>query len=302
MLKRMNIYFKEMFPLLPRLFLGFLLFFEIYFLVILINGVQSFTIGIPEIVGSITIFLFFMFLRIADDIKDKETDRKLFPERAFPSGKVKEKDLIITLILILTTVIVLNVIFMNNLLYFAILMGYGALMSVWFFKKAKIQNSLPLALITHNPVQMIINLYIVSYTCIKTNIPLFSLNNLLILFTLYWPGLVWEVSRKIRAPKDETEYTTYSKLFGYKKATRFILIVMFLDMLTSSLLVYKLLPLGVITVILSYFWLIWQCFIFMKNPEKFKLVAKVEIYEYATEGTMLIIEFIFIFTRLLFKY
>lgn len=301
MIRRMNIYFREMFPLFPRLFLGFLLFFEIYFLVILINGVGSFSIGISEIIGSITIFVFFMFLRIADDLKDKETDSRLFPQRAFPSGKVKEKDLIITLVIVLTIVIVLNIIFMNNLLFFAILMGYGALMSVWFFKKTKIQNSLPLALITHNPVQMIINLYVVSYTCIKYNIPLLSFDNLLILFTLYWPGLVWEISRKIRAPKEETEYTTYSKLFGYKQATMFILIVMFLDMITSSLLVFKLLPIAVVTVIISYLWLVRKCFVFIKAPDRFKLVKMVEIYEYVTEGTMLIIEFVFIFTRLVFK-
>lgn len=294
MLKRMNIYFKEMFPLLPRLFLGFLLFFEIYFLIILTNSKSTFSIGLPEIAGSITIFLFFMFLRIADDLKDKETDSRLFPERAFPSGRVKEKDLIFTLVIILVLLVALNLIFMNNLQYFALLMGYGALMSVWFFKKAKIQSSLPLALVTHNPVQLIINLYIITFACIKYDIPIFSFNNLVVLFTLYWPGLVWEISRKIRAPKDETEYTTYSKLFGYKKATRFVLLVMFLDMLTSSLLVYKLLPYAVVTVIVSYCWLCKKCYDFMKRPEQFKLVKKVELYEYVTEGTMVIIEFIFI--------
>lgn len=300
MIKRISIYFKQMFPLLPRLFLGFLLFFEIYFLIILTNQRTSFTIGIQEVVGAVTIFLFFMFLRIADDLKDKETDAKLFPERALPSGRVKEKDLIITLIIILLLVVTLNLIFMNNLLYFAVLMGYGALMSVWFFKKAKIQNSLPLALVTHNPVQLIINLYIITYTCIKYDIPIFSLNNAVVIFTLYWPGLVWEISRKIRAPKDETEYTTYSKLFGYKKATQFVLIVMFLDMITSSILVYKLLPYAVITVIVSYFWLCKKCFDFMKYPEKIRLGQKVELYEYVTEGTMVVIEFIFIFTKLIF--
>ena len=34
MIKRINIYLKEMYPVLPRLLLGFILFFEIYFLVI----------------------------------------------------------------------------------------------------------------------------------------------------------------------------------------------------------------------------------------------------------------------------
>lgn len=40
-------------------------------------------------------------------------------------------------------------------------------MSQWFFQRHKIQSNLLLALITHNPVQIIINLYIISFTCIK---------------------------------------------------------------------------------------------------------------------------------------
>jgi 4-hydroxybenzoate polyprenyltransferase and related prenyltransferases len=299
MIKRLSIYFKEMYPLFPRLLVGFLLFFEIYFLVILTSNYPSFNIGIQEIIGSITIFLFLMFLRIADDFKDKEADRVLFPDRAFPSGKVKENDLVIAFVTIIVVTIVLNVFFMNNLLYFAILASYGALMSVWFFKKNVIQKSLPLALITHNPVQLFLNLYIVSFTCLKYGIPIFSVTNIIILFTLYWPGLIWEVSRKIRAPKDETEYTTYSKLFGYKKATNFILLVMFFDMLTSAFLVYKLLPYAVITVIISYLWLIFKCRQFIDNPERFKLVSKIELYEYITEGTMVLIEIIFILGRVL---
>ena len=34
-------------------------------------------------------------------------------------------------------------------------------MSKWFFQRSKIQPSLPLALITHNPVQLIVNTYII---------------------------------------------------------------------------------------------------------------------------------------------
>ena len=102
-------------------------------------------------------------------------------------------------------------------------------MAIWFFQKYKIQKSLPLALVTHNPVQFIMNIYIISFTIIKYNailpegskIPAVDLINAFACFTLYFPALYWEVSRKIRAPQDETEYVTYSKLFGYKKAANF---------------------------------------------------------------------------------
>ena len=85
MLKRLHIYFKEMYPIIPRFALGLIVFFEIYFIILLNNGITSFNIGIQEIVGSYTIFAFLMWLRIADDFKDYETDKKLFAARPLPS-------------------------------------------------------------------------------------------------------------------------------------------------------------------------------------------------------------------------
>jgi len=67
MLKRLNIYFKEMYPFIPRLLLGFIVFGEIYFILLLNYGVTDFSLGIQEIVGGITVFGFLMFLRIADE-------------------------------------------------------------------------------------------------------------------------------------------------------------------------------------------------------------------------------------------
>jgi 4-hydroxybenzoate polyprenyltransferase len=238
-----------------------------------------------------------MSLRIADEFKDYETDLKLFPERPYPSGRVRKTDLIVLLVFVSAVAAALNVLFMNNPVFFAILVGYAVLMSVWFFSRHRIQKSLLLALVTHNPVQLVLNLYIISFACIKYGLPIFTFDNVVIAFTLYFPGLIWEVSRKIRAPEDETEYVTYSKIFGYKKATRFVLLVMFFDMITSSILVFKLYPWAVITVILSYGWLVYMCRRFMDDPARFQLVKKVELYEYITESTVILIEVLFLFER-----
>ncbi len=297
MIKRVALYLKEMFPLIPRLFLGFVLFFEIYLLVVLTNSNRTIEIGFEEIIGSLTIFFFLLILRIADDLKDFEIDLKLFSERPLPSGRVYKKDLVTILIILTALMIFFNFKFMNNRTYFMVMSIYGLLMSFWFFNKIKIQKSLSLALITHNPIQIIINLYIIFFTCIKYGINIVGFNNLLILLTLYFPGLVWEISRKIRAPKEETEYTTYSKLFGYKKIVDVVLLLMFFDLLTTSMLVFKLYPVAIITVIFSYFWLMIKCFQFKKNPDRFKLVSKIELYEYITEGTMVLILFLFILNK-----
>lgn len=288
MFKRLNIYFKEMYPIIPRLILGLIVFLEIHFIILLNNGVTEFKIGIQEAVGAFTVFAFLMWLRIADDLKDYETDKKLFKERPLPSGRVQKKDIIIICIIVEIIAIILNVIFMNNLLFFAILYGYGYLMSKWFFQKSKIQPSLPLALVTHNPVQMFINLYIISFTCIKYSLSLISLTTVMALFTLYFPALIWEISRKIKAPKDENEYTTYSKLFGYKKATRFILIITIVDIITNIILVFNLNKISVLILVLLVSWMTYKFVEFMKEPEKYKIVSKVERYTYLQEGTMLL--------------
>ncbi len=297
MLKRIRIYLKEMYPVIPRLFVGFVLFFEIYFLVLLTNDRTDVKIGAGEFVGGFTVFAFLLTLRISDEFKDREADKTLFPERPYPSGRVKTKDLIVLLVTAAVAAAVLNIVFMNNLLFFGILAGYAVLMGVWFFSRHKIQKNLFLALITHNPVQLVLNAYMISYTCYKYDLPLFTFNNAVIAFTLYFPGLVWEITRKIRAPQDETEYVTYSKLWGYKKAVRFVLFVMFLDVLTSSYLIYQLFPIAVATVIASYLWLVRQGAAFMKNPSAFKIVKKFEIYEYITESTVIVLEALYLFLR-----
>ena len=288
MLKRWHIYFKERYPLIPRLILGIIVFLEIHFIVLLNNGVTTFNIGVQEFVGAYTVFAFLLWLRIADDLKDYETDKKLFKDRPLPSGRTTKKDVMIIGVIVELIAVVLNIIFMNNLVYFAILYIYGYLMSKWFFQKSKIQPSLPLALITHNPVQMFVNLYIISFTCIKYSIPAFSLTTAMALLTLYFPALIWEVSRKIRAPKDENEYTTYSKLFGYKKSTKFVLILTIVDIITNIILVWNLNKVSVVILILLVSWMTWKFIQFIKDPERFKIVDKVERYTYFQEGTMLL--------------
>ena len=107
-------------------------------------------------------------------------------------------------------------------------------------------------------------------------------------WTLYFPALIWEISRKIRAPRDETEYVTYSKLFGYQKSTRFVLILTWVDILTNILLVWNLNKISVVALLINVGWMTWKFLQFIKNPEQFKIVDKVERYTYIQESIMLI--------------
>ena len=297
MLKRLNSYLKEMLPPLKCAAASTILFFEIYFLIVLIADVGIFRVGLQEIIGCFTVFTFLLSLRIADDLKDYKTDLALFPDRPLPSGRVKKSDLVALLATVNTAALALNILFMNNLAYYAVLMLYGTLMSVWFFARSKIQKNLPLALISHNPVDFIMNIYIISFTCIKYGLPILTFNNVLIAFTLYWPCLIWEISRKTRAPSQETEYTTYSKLYGYKKITIVILVIITFDLATSAKLMFELWPPGVIAVAAAYIWFVAECVKFIKDPERFKLVSRIEIYEIITEAPVVLIEMAYILYR-----
>lgn len=294
MLKRLHIYFKERYPFLARLILGCIVFLEIHFIILLNYGVTSFQIGIQEAVGAYTVFAFLFWLRVADDLKDYETDLRLFPDRPLPSGRVYKKDIVIICIIMELIAVVLNLIFMNNILFFCILYAYGYLMSKWFFKKKVIQPSLPLALVTHNPVQMFVNVYIISFTVIKYDLEPVSLITIMTLWTLYFPALIWEVSRKIKAPKDENDYTTYSKLFGYKKSTKFVMILTLVDIVTNMILVFNLNKITIVLFVLLVSWMVWKFVSFIKDPEQFAIVQKVEIYTYIQESLMLLTIVVFL--------
>lgn len=287
-LKRLNIYFKEMYPIIPRLFLGVLVFLEIHFIVLLNHGVTEFRFGIQEVICAFTIFSFLCWLRIADDFKDYQLDCRLFPSRPLASGRVKKKDLAVFVSILIAFTLIINFIFLNNFIFCFILYTYGSLMAVWFFQKHKIQTSLPKALLTHNPVQLIMNIYVISFTVIKYNIAAFDLTNVLAAFTLYFPALIWEVSRKIRAPKDETEYVTYSKLFGYKKATNFVFLVTWIDIITNFILVWNLNKISLLFLLINVLWMSWKFIEFKRDPTKYKIVDKVERYTYIQESIMIL--------------
>ncbi|MBF0360834.1 MAG: hypothetical protein HQK49_07475 [Oligoflexia bacterium] len=159
-------------------------------------------------------FLFLVLLRIADEFKDIESDKVLFPNRCLPAGRVKYSDVTILAVIALIVFIIINLIFTKSLILFLALMIYAFLFYKYFFLPKLISNNLLLALITHNPITFVFHLYLFSFF---TDNP-FATESLLIAVVMWISGLSWEVSRKIRVEGDETDYVTYSKIFGVRKA------------------------------------------------------------------------------------
>jgi 4-hydroxybenzoate polyprenyltransferase len=237
MLKRIWIYLLEMYPPFKSLAWCAFTVAGMHFLVSLLSGNSVLLITPQSLIGILTLFLFLMFMRVSDEFKDAEIDRLLFSHRPLPSGRVLESDLKVLGGVAVSSMLGLNVFgrglftFDIGKIMFFVLLSYGFLMLKYFFVPQKISKSLILALVTHNPSVILMNLYVLSLFCSREKSPLFLAQNLLVVALFWLPGLAWELSRKIKAPIDENQYETYSRIFGFRLAALLPLIVLSLNSL-----------------------------------------------------------------------
>jgi len=237
MFKRLSIYLREMYPLPSRLMASMVIFASVYIGAVYASNLKLVHFGYQELIGMLTVFLILLGLRIIDEFKDAKTDMVNFPNRPLPSGRVNRNDLIKLEAVVVAIILILNLGFMPNKISFIVMFFYACLMSVWFFAKKYIQPNLLLALITHNPIQLLIVFYIMSIAGSIYSFSIFNPNLLLLALVFYFPGLTWEISRKIRAPKEENQYVTYSQIFGRSRAIQ-IIVAILLVQLVAAMFVY----------------------------------------------------------------
>ncbi len=219
-LKRLAIYFEEMFPLSKYLPYIFITFSAIYG-VTQISCYNKIVVDVSFIYGFITVFCATLLMRNYDELKDKEVDAKLFPSRALPRGAVKYDD--IWFLVIMNFLLILIAFFLAPkapVALFAMLI-YSLLTYKWFFFPEIISKNLLLAFITHQPFVLFVYVYIVCQSAPVNECSGFSIKTIPSIVALFLTVSTWEISRKIRV--NETEYITYSKLFG---ATRTALVAM----------------------------------------------------------------------------
>ena len=281
MWQRIWLYLKEMYPPAPAFAMAMLSFFNLWFMLSAMHG-MALQVNWPSLAGGTTLFLFLLFLRISDEFKDLEADKVLFPERLVPSGRVKESDLGVLLWLSVGLMILLNLSLSHALLAFGVLFAYGVLMYHYFFVPRLIAGNLMLALISHNPSVLLMNAYGVAVFCGFYGTAFWDPRHAWLAVIFWLPGLGWELARKIKAPEDENDYVTYSRLLGYKLAallpmSAFSLQYLLLMRLNETLLfsmpfmiLYSLLLLG----LLGFF-----CrFILLPSAETARLKPIVEVY------------------------
>ena len=219
---RLWVYLREMFPLEVYLPFSFAGFFGFYFLLqALASGGGPLTVTWRAIAGALTLTAFSLLMRVFDELKDREADKLLFPDRALPSGRVRVGDIQGLGLTLAVGMLALNLMLGPVALAgFAAMLLYGLGTYVWFFAPGPHRRSLLLTVATHNPVVVFCNLYVWTVWAADAGLGLsFPPPAAWAGLVMYWlPVLAWEFSRKIRAPEEENAYVTYSRLLGPRPA------------------------------------------------------------------------------------
>jgi 4-hydroxybenzoate polyprenyltransferase len=214
MLKRLGIYLNEMFPITA--FVGSIISALAVQLVYLRLYEVRPSIGISLFIPGLVLTFISLLIRIMDEFKDYQDDLTNFPDRPLPSGRVKKSDLGALACFCVLSVIFLSSTSMPVFIWGITTLGFTGLMYKWFFIEEIMRKNLPLAFITHHPI-VIFNFIYLIISCMQID-PRVGWEKWPLIIPICLIYTNWEIMRKIRSPKDETAYTTYSKIFGPRVA------------------------------------------------------------------------------------
>jgi 4-hydroxybenzoate polyprenyltransferase len=222
-MKRILGYFRTRFPLGQNLLFATLIGVALQCTIQLTHGNKHLGLGLPAIVIIITITAFMLLMRLFDDLKDAETDRRLFPERPLPAGGITTLQLWLMILGVHLIFLIPLLMFPNAILWFGIAVGFAWLTFRWFFAPRFISTRLLIAFITHQPAGFFVNLWVATATLSMMNLS-FSANVMMPCFIFITPVMLWELSRKIKPKGEENDYTTYSKILGPRTAAALLLL------------------------------------------------------------------------------
>jgi 4-hydroxybenzoate polyprenyltransferase len=277
--RRMRLYLNEMYPIPSRLAVTALLFLGLSGLVRVIHdGHQERNWRITAI-GVFGVFAIGLIARLMDELKDKHIDERLFPGRPLPSGRVLESDIRSSLAVSIALFITANLWAGAALWAALIVLAYASLMFRHFFLREMHERSLVFTLATHNPFCVAIYVYVVTLAieeqCLGGGD--LRIGAIALAVVMYWGmSLGLEIARKIRAPSQETEYVTYSRLWGPRRAT---LVAAGVQCITLGISLHffaalSLSPLYLAIVLGAYAFAAWRYtrFILRPQPENARLV------------------------------
>lgn len=294
--QRLQIYLREMFPI--KLFLPFAIInhYILFFTVQILMGAEMNILSLYSIIGVITIFGFMLIMRIFDELKDEVIDKELFATRPYPRGDVSKSDLLLLLFTTILIVVVFNSIRSYTLPFFLVSVFYGYLTYKWFFLRKLISTKLFLALISHQPLTLLLNTYVASTAMVQTNVFEWTPVVYLSIVIFFIPVLSWEISRKIKAAGTENAYVTYSRIWG-TRGSAFIAMVIQTSFSIGMIWLGIHLDFHFIHIIIQLLVMNWMIFIYGRFwifPSSKNLKIKKTSELHSTISSMIYLIFLFI--------
>jgi len=217
----MRVYFSEMFPISQHGLLALLTYMNIAVFARWVEKQSSPIASWYTLLGIWSFFDLWLILRLMDELKDEDIDRRLFPDRPLPSGRVFSSDIKMTLAGAILLYLMTHL-FAGPAVWSALfVLGYSWLMYKRFFSPGALRQSLILTLVTHNPIVPLMlaqgfAIFAAEHRLAFKDLPWSLIIPFIVM--LWSPFLGWELARKIRSAEEETDYVTYSRLFGYMGA------------------------------------------------------------------------------------
>jgi hypothetical protein len=215
MLSRWLIYLNEVFLPGSRILVSLVLAVGVQCLYQAMLGKAPLVLTWDTLAAVATLVLVLLYYRVQDEFKDAATDRKFFPNRPLPSGRVRFGDLKVLMWTTFVLLFAINIAWGLVILPFLVLFGFALLMHKWFFMEKYIASNRLLAFVTHAPVSLIGNYFVIAVYANRFNAPLLTFSALIAAVWFALPSLAWEIARKTRAPFEEIPgYQTYSAMIG----------------------------------------------------------------------------------------
>ncbi len=171
------------------------------------------------VASAMVTLVFFMHLRICDEFKDAEVDRRYRPERPVPRGLVSLAELRgVGIALVPLTLIAAYTVHFGVVITLLVVWGWMALMTVEFFVPQFLHTRPLLYLVSHMLIMPLIDVFITSCEWLRAHAgPPPGLWLFLVLSFIN--GCVIELGRKIYTPENERQgVETYSDFWGAKHA------------------------------------------------------------------------------------
>lgn len=217
---RLLVYLAEMHPLPQRLLAALALYAGLATLLARLHGHPADLLAHPlrTALGAWAAFAAMLILRLMDELKDVDTDRRLFPGRPLPSGRVRATD-VAGLLVVTSALFLLAHAWAGVLASSALVLGYAWLMFRWFFVPDRMRPRLLTTLFTHQPIVPLVLLDLALLAAAQHGISALRPAAVATTVAVFWCGLfAWEIARKIRAPEQEDAYVTYSRRLGGSQA------------------------------------------------------------------------------------